>query len=55
MIRLLREPELRARLTQRGREHVLATYPPWPEAAAALPQAIASLLSRARSRAPSAP
>jgi glycosyltransferase involved in cell wall biosynthesis len=54
VIRLLREPPLRARLTVRGREQVLATYPPWPEATADFARALARLLSRAGSRAPSA-
>ncbi len=55
VVRLLREPRLRARLTQRGCEHVLATYPPWPEATAGFARALASLLRRAPARAPSAP
>ncbi len=55
VIRLLREPRLRARLTQAGREHMLATYPPWPEATAGFANALASLLNPARPRAPSAP
>jgi len=54
VIRLLREPRLRSRLTRRGREQVLATYPPWPEATADFARALAALLSRARARAPSA-
>lgn len=55
VISLLREPELRDRLVRRGQAHVLATYPPWPEAAAAFRRAVARLLSRTRSTAPSAP
>ncbi len=55
VIRLLREPRLRAGLARAGCEHALATYPPWPEATAGFARALASLLSRARARAPSAP
>jgi glycosyltransferase involved in cell wall biosynthesis len=55
VIRLLREPELCVRLAQRGQARVLATYPPWPEAAAHFEHAIARLLSRTRSTAPSTP
>lgn len=55
VIRLLREPKLRASLARRGREHVLATYPPWPEATADFARALAGLLSPARARARSAP
>jgi len=55
VIRLLREPELRGRLARRGREHVLATYPPWPEATAAFARALERLLSRGSARAPGAP
>jgi len=55
VIRLLREPQLRSRLARHGCEHVLATYPPWPEASADFGHALAGLLSRARARAPSAP
>jgi glycosyltransferase involved in cell wall biosynthesis len=54
VIRLLREPRLRARLTLRGREQVLETYPPWPQATAEFARALDSLLSRVRARAPSA-
>ena len=54
VIRLLREPELSARLTMHGRKHVLATYPPWPQATAHFGQAIARLISRPNSRTPSA-
>lgn len=54
-IRLLREPEMSGRLARRGQEHVLATYPPWPEATARFANALSSLLSRAHARAPSAP
>ena len=53
VIRLLSEPDLRDRLTERGRAHVLATYPRWSEAAIALREAIARLLTP--STAPSAP
>lgn len=45
VIRLLREPELRSRLARRGQAHVLATYPPWPRAAAGFQQSVARLLS----------
>jgi glycosyltransferase involved in cell wall biosynthesis len=55
VIRLLRDRELRLRLAQRGQAHVLATYPPWPEAAVHFGDAVARLLSRARSTARSAP
>ena len=55
VIRLLREPELRDRLAERGRAHVLATYPPWQEAAAAFRTALAGVLSRTRSTAAGAP
>ena len=48
VIRLLREPALRARLAERGREHVLATYPRWPEAAAGFRRAVEDLVSRER-------
>jgi glycosyltransferase involved in cell wall biosynthesis len=44
VVRLLREDELRGRLSVRGLEHVLATYPPWPQAAARFSKAIAELL-----------
>jgi glycosyltransferase involved in cell wall biosynthesis len=54
VIRLLRDRELRNRLVQRGRAHVLATYPPWSEAATALRDAIARLLSGRCSTASSA-
>ena len=47
--RLLHDPELRARLSERGRAHVLDTYPPWPEAGAAFHRAVGALVSRARS------
>jgi Glycosyl transferases group 1 len=59
VIRLLRERELRDRLARHGAAHVLATYPPWPEAAADFRHAVARLLSgsthQMRSTAPSAP
>jgi glycosyltransferase involved in cell wall biosynthesis len=57
VIRLLRERDLRDRLTGRGQAHVLATYPPWPEAATDFRHALARLLSKTqtRSTAPSAP
>jgi glycosyltransferase involved in cell wall biosynthesis len=55
VIRLLREPELRGRLARRGREHVLATYPPWPEATAAFGGALERLLNRAGASAPRGP
>jgi glycosyltransferase involved in cell wall biosynthesis len=54
VIRLLREPQLRGRLAERGRAHVLATYPPWPEAAARFRGAVARLLNQTRPMAPSA-
>lgn len=54
VIRLLSDRELRDRLTQRGRSHVLATYPPWAESATALRDAIVRLLSQTYSTAPSA-
>ncbi len=54
VIRLLREPGLRGRLAVRGRTHVLATYPPWPEAAARFRGAVTSLLSRTPPMAPAA-
>src|SRR5262249_25209853 len=44
VIRLLRDRALRARLARRGQAHVLATYPPWPEAAASFRRAVAELL-----------
>jgi hypothetical protein len=47
VIRLLREPALRARLCQNGMEHALATYPPWPQATERFQQAITRLLDRA--------
>ena len=55
VIRLLREPELRDRLARQGREHVLATYPPWPRAAEAFLDAVSRLLSRARPTVPERP
>jgi hypothetical protein len=55
VIRLLREPELRGRLARRGRAHVLATYPPWPESSDRFGHAVARLLSRPRPREPSTP
>jgi L-malate glycosyltransferase len=55
VVRLLRERELRERLARDGQAHVLATYPPWPEASARFAQAVTALLSGAGSRAPSAP
>jgi L-malate glycosyltransferase len=55
VIRLLRDPELRGRLARRGREQVLATYPPWPEASAAFGRALSRLLGRASATAPQAP
>jgi glycosyltransferase involved in cell wall biosynthesis len=48
VIRLLREHELRGRLSRRGRAHVLATYPPWPRAAKHFGRAVGKLLSGAR-------
>jgi hypothetical protein len=48
VIRLLREPELRGQLSKQGRAHVLATYPPWPQAAAHFGRAAGRLLSDAR-------
>ena len=44
VIRLLRDRVLRAELARRGHTHVLATYPPWPEAAASFRRAVARLL-----------
>jgi glycosyltransferase involved in cell wall biosynthesis len=55
VIRLVREPALRSRLAKRGRAHVLATYPPWPEAANRFHHSTAKLLSRMRTTAPSVP
>ncbi len=55
VIRLLREPGLRDRLARRGREHVLATYPPWPQAAEAFLGAVSRLLSRVRPTVPESP
>lgn len=55
VIRLLRDHGLRSRLTQRGRAHVLATYPPWHETTDSFRHAVAKLLSRKRSTAPSSP
>jgi glycosyltransferase involved in cell wall biosynthesis len=53
VVRLLRDRGLRDRLTQRGRSHVLATYPRWHEAATTLAEAIATLLSGTCSTTPS--
>jgi Glycosyl transferases group 1 len=53
VIRLLREHELRGRLSRQGWAHVLATYPPWPQAAAHFGRAVGKLLSGARLPAPS--
>ncbi len=55
VIRLLREPALRGRLAQRGRTHVLATYPSWPQAAGGFKRSVARLLSHSRPTARSAP
>ncbi len=55
VIRLLREPGLRGRLARQGRERVLATYPPWTEAAVAFARGLSRLLSGASARAPQAP
>jgi glycosyltransferase involved in cell wall biosynthesis len=44
VIRLLRTAAQRGELARRGREHVLATYRPWPQAAACFHRAIATLL-----------
>jgi glycosyltransferase involved in cell wall biosynthesis len=52
VIRLLDGRELRERLAERGGAHVLATYPPWPEAGTAFHGAVGRMLSRARSTAP---
>ncbi len=49
VIRLLRERELRGRLADRGGARVLATYPPWPDAAVCFRRALARLLSREQS------
>ena len=49
VIRLLREPVLRERLAERGREHVLATYRPWPQAAAGFGKSVARLVVKAPS------
>jgi glycosyltransferase involved in cell wall biosynthesis len=54
VIRLLRDRALRDRLARSGQAHVLATYPPWPEAAARFRRAVARLLSRTRPTARSA-
>jgi glycosyltransferase involved in cell wall biosynthesis len=51
-IRLLREPMLRGRLAERGREHVLATYRPWPEAAEGFGESVARLVVKAPSSSP---
>ena len=48
VIRLLRDRALRAELARRGHTHVLATYPPWPEAAASFRRAVARLLRSGR-------
>jgi glycosyltransferase involved in cell wall biosynthesis len=53
VIRLLREHDLRGRLSRQGRAHVLATYPPWPQATAHFGRGVGKLLSGARSPAPS--
>jgi hypothetical protein len=50
-IALLRDGELRGRLAERGRERVLATYPPWQEAARAFHHAVGRLLGRGGKRA----
>jgi hypothetical protein len=55
IIRLLREPDLRARLCRHGVAHVTATYPPWPQAAERFHQAMARLLNRAPATAPTSP
>jgi glycosyltransferase involved in cell wall biosynthesis len=52
VIRLLREPQLRARLSRQGQERVLSTYPPWPQAAELFGQAVTRLLDRAPATAP---
>ena len=44
VIRLLRAAALRGELARRGREHVLATYRPWPQTAERFHRAIATLL-----------
>jgi glycosyltransferase involved in cell wall biosynthesis len=54
VVGLLGDRELRERLARRGQAHVLATYPPWPEAAVAFQHAVARLLSGVRPTASSA-
>jgi Glycosyl transferases group 1 len=44
IVRLLREPRLRGRLAEQGREHVLATYSSWPQATEHFAQAVRRLL-----------
>ncbi len=43
VVRLLAEPRLRGRLARVGRDHVKATYPPWPVAARAFESALERL------------
>lgn len=53
-IRLLRDAQLRGRLAEQGRAHVLATYPTWSAAAVHFHEAVTALLNRARPTAPAA-